>query len=102
MLMQAQIAALNARIALAEAEVLRVRSIHEDGAKILTSGIMDSRKICPQPLKDSGRWRPWSERVLRWAHMQSVGLHAALTAAMMSRAGPISHGCGYESILFWA
>ena len=56
---------LTARIALVEAEVLRLRSACDDGAKHVKSGILDSRKIYPQPLKDMGRWKPWSERVLR-------------------------------------
>ena len=49
---------LTARIALAEAEVLRLRSARDDGAKAGKSGIMDSRKIYSQPLKDMGRWKP--------------------------------------------
>ena len=61
---------LTARIALAEAEVLRLRSARDVGAKHIKSGILDSRKIYPQPLKDMGRWKPWSERVLRWLPMQ--------------------------------
>ena len=40
---------LTARIALAEAEVLRLRSARDDGAKHVKSGILDSRKIYPQP-----------------------------------------------------
>ena len=47
--MQSQIAVLdrtlNARIVLAEAAVLRLRSIRENGAKTVKSGIMDSRMI---------------------------------------------------------
>ena len=74
--------ALNVRIALAESKVLRLRSIREDGAKHVKSGTMDSRKIYPQSLKDVAKWRPWSERVLRWARMQSSELHATLSAAI--------------------
>ena len=59
--------ALNARIALAEAEVLRLRSLRDSGTQQAKSGIMDARKIYPADLKDMGRWRPWTERVLRWA-----------------------------------
>ena len=91
--MQAQMAnlerGLTARIALAEAEVLRLRSARDDGAKAGKSGIMDSCKIYPQPLKDMSRWKPWSERVLRWARMQSPDLHAALTEAMRPRDRPV-------------
>ena len=47
--MQTQITVLDrastARIAPAEAEVLRLRSLREDGAKTVKSGIMDSRKL---------------------------------------------------------
>ena len=93
---------LTARIALAEAEVLRLRSARDDGAKGGKSGIMDSRKIYSQPLKDTRRWRLWSERVLRWARMQLVDPHAALTAALKSCDAPIAHDCGDESIFFWA
>ena len=39
--------ALNARIALAVSEVLRLRSVREDGANHVKSGILDSRKIYP-------------------------------------------------------
>ena len=46
---------LTARIALAEAEVLRLRSGRDDWNKSVKSGIMDSRKIYPQPLKDMSR-----------------------------------------------
>ena len=49
---------LTARIALAEAEVLRLRSARDEVSKSGKSGIMDSRKINPQPLKDMGRWKP--------------------------------------------
>ena len=62
--------ALTARIALAEAEVLRLRGACDDGSKHVKSGILGSRKIYPQPLKDMGRWKPWSERVIPWARMQ--------------------------------
>ena len=64
--------AFNARIDLAEAEVLRLRSLRESSAQQAKSGIMDARKIYPADLKDMGRWRPWAERVLRWARMQMV------------------------------
>ena len=94
--------ALNARIALAEAEVLRLRAARDDGSKHVKSGILDSRKIYPQPLKDMSRWKAWVERVLRWARMQSVELHAALLEATKSRNGPVTHECGDESIFFWA
>ena len=77
--------ALNARIALADAEVLRLRSLLETGTQQAKSGIMDARKIYPSDFKDMGRWRPWTERVLRWSRMQSVELHAALYAALMAR-----------------
>ena len=45
--MQIMDTALNARIALAEAEVLRLRSIRDDGTKSAKSGILDARKIYP-------------------------------------------------------
>ena len=93
---------LTARIALAEAEVLRLRSARDDGAKGGKSGIMDSRKIYPQPLKDMSRWKPWSERVLRWARMQSPELYAALSEVMKSRDTPVVHECADESVFFWA
>ena len=41
--------ALNARIALAETEVLRLRAARDDGSKHIKSGILDSRKIYLQP-----------------------------------------------------
>ena len=56
---------LTARIALAEAEVLRLRSARDDGAKTGKSGILDARKIYPIKLTDMGRWRLWTERVVR-------------------------------------
>ena len=93
---------LTARIALAEAEVLRLRSGRDDGNKSGKSGIMDARKIYPQPLKDMGRWRAWVERVLRWARMQSAELHAALLEATKSRDRPVTHDCADDSIFFWA
>ena len=77
--------ALNARIALAEAEVLRLRSLRASSTQQVKSGIMDARKIYPADLKGMGRWRPWTERVLRWSRMQSVELHAALQAALKAR-----------------
>ena len=52
--------ALNARIALAEAEVLRLRSLRDSGTQQAKSGIMDARKIYPADLKDMGRWHPWT------------------------------------------
>jgi len=67
-----------------------------------TSGIMDARKIYPAYLKDMGRWRPWTERVLRWARMQSADLHAALPQALKSHSAPVSHDCSDELVLFWA
>ena len=70
--------ALNARIALAEAELLLFRSLRDSGTQQAKSGIMDARKIYPADLKDMARWRPWTERVLHCALMQSVDLHAAL------------------------
>ena len=104
--MQAQMAnlerGLTARIALAESEVLRLRSSRDEGSKTSKSGILDARKIYPQPLKDMGRWKPWAERVLRWARMQSGELHAALTEALRSRDNPVTHDCGDESIFLWA
>ena len=93
---------LTARIAPAEAEVLRLRSARDEGSKSGKSGIMDSRKIYPQPLKDMGRWNPWSERVLRWARMQSPKLHAALSEALRTRDRPVVHECADESVFFWA
>ena len=93
---------LTARIALDEAKVLRLRSARDDGSKHVKSGIMDLRKIYPQPLKDMGRWKPWSERVLRWARMQSPELHAALSEAMRTGDRPVVHDCADESIFFWA
>ena len=44
----------------------------------------------------------WSQRVLRWARMQSAELHAALVAATKARDAPIAHHVGDESIFFWA
>ena len=93
---------LTARIALAEAEVLRLRSSRDDVAKGGKSSIMDSRKIYPQQLKDMSRWKPWAERVLRWARMQSSDLHGALAEAMKSRESPVVHECADESVFFWA
>ena len=84
----------NARIALAWAEVLRLPSLCEDGAKHMKSGIMDSRKIYLQPLKNMSGWRPWSEHVLRWALMQSTELHTAFLAATKDFDASITHGCG--------
>ena len=46
------------------------------------------------------RWKPWAERVLRWAHMQTE-LHAVLAEAMKTRDRPVIHECGDESVLFW-
>ena len=66
------------------------------------SGIMDARKIYPSDLKDMGRWRPWTERVLRWARMQATDLHAALTAGLKARQDPVAHDGGDEAIFFWA
>ena len=98
--------ALNARIAFAEAEVLRLRD-KSDKSDIKVkgshkSGIMDSRKIYPEKLKDMARWRKWSARALRWAKMESPELHEALTAAGKSRKAPIHHDCGDEAVFFWA
>ena len=45
----------NARIALAEAEVFRLRAARDDGSKHIKSDIFDSRKIYPQSLKDMSR-----------------------------------------------
>ena len=59
--------ALNARIALAEVEVLRLRSPRDSGTQQTKSGIMDAHKIYPADLKDMGLWLLWTERVLRWA-----------------------------------
>ena len=87
---------------MAEAEVLRLRSSRDEGAKSGKSGIMDSRKIYPQPLKDMGRWKAWSERVLRGARMQSPELHAALSEALRTRDRPVVHECADESVFFWA
>ena len=50
--------ALNARIALAEAEVQFLRSLRDSGTQRAKLGIMDARKIYPSDLKDTGRWRP--------------------------------------------
>ena len=63
---------------------------------------MDARKIYLPDLQDIGRWRPWTERVLRWARMQSSELHAALQQALKSRSVPVTHECGDESVFFWA
>jgi hypothetical protein len=93
---------LNARIALAESEVLRLRSRGEDTAKSGKSGILDARKIYPIKLTDMGCWRPWTERVVRWAKMQSPELAAALLAALKSRDTPVTHSCAEESTYFWA
>ena len=49
-----------------------------------------------------GRWKPWSERVIRWARMQSSELHAALVEALRTRDRPVVHECGDESLFFWA
>ena len=93
--------ALNARKALAEAEVLRLRSVRESGLQPAKFDIMDARKIYSPDLTDMGRWRPWTERVLRWARMQYADLHAALQAALKSRSVPVTHECGDESVFFW-
>ena len=93
---------LTARIALAEAEVLRLRSARDDVAKSSKSGILDARKIYPIKLTDMGRWRPWTERVVRWAKMQSPELAAALSAALKARDTPVVHSCTEESTYFWA
>ena len=98
--MQMMERALTARIALAESEVLRLRSRGEDSAKGQKSGIMDARKIYPQKLKDMARWRPWTERVIHWAKMQSPDLAAALISALKSRDGPVTHSCAEESTYF--
>ena len=87
---------------MAEAEVLRLRSLHETGTQHAKSGIMDAREIYPSDLKDMGRWRPWTERVLRRARMQSVDLHAALTAALKARQAPVTQERGGEPVFFWA
>ena len=94
--------ALNARINLAEAEVLRLRSLRDAGTQQAKSGIMDARKIYPSGLKELGRWPPWTLRVLRWARMQSTDVHAALRAALKSRGAPVFHDCGDELVFFWA
>ena len=100
--MQMMERALTARIALAESEVLSLRSRDEDGAKGQKSGIMDARKIYPQKLKDMSRWRPWTERVIRWAKMQSTDLAAAPIQALKARDSPVTHSCAEESTYFWA
>ena len=46
------------------------------------------RKIYPQKIKDMSRCRPWTERVLRWAKMQSPELVAALGAAQYTAVCP--------------
>ena len=43
--MQIMDRALTERIALAEAEVLRLRSVRDDGTTSVNSGILDARKI---------------------------------------------------------
>ena len=91
---------LTARIALAEAEVLRLRSARDDVAKSGKSGILDARKIYPIKLTDMGHWRPWTERVVRWAKMQSPELASALTAALKARDTPVAHSCAEESTYF--
>ena len=100
--MQMMERALTARIALAESEVLRLRSRGDDSAKSGKSGILDARKIYPIKLSDMGRWRPWTERVIRWAKMQSSDLAAALASALKSRDVPVTHSCAEESTYFWA
>ena len=57
--------ALNARIPLAEAEHLRLRALRESCTQRAKSCIMVAREIYPADLKDMGRWRPWTEHVLR-------------------------------------
>ena len=54
--MQLMECALTARIALAESEVLSLRSRGDDNAKSGKSGILDARKIYPIKLSDMGRW----------------------------------------------
>ena len=66
------------------------------------ASFLDYRKTYPQAIKDMSRWRAWSERVLRWARMQSTDLHSALVAATKSREQPIAHDVGDESVFFWA
>ena len=63
---------------------------------------MYARKIYPSDLKDMGCWRPWTERVLRWARMQSNDLHAALTAALKARKKAVAHDVVDEAIFFVA
>ena len=75
--------------------------MRDDGVRKVKSGIMDARKIYPRKLKDIHRSRPWTERVLRGAMMQSPDLHGALAAALKARNNPFAHDVGDESV-FWA
>ena len=93
---------MNARIAFAEAEVLRLRASKGDQSKFKKSGILDARKIYPDKITEMSRWKKWSARVLRWARMESPTLHAALLAAMKSRKEAIAHDLGDEAVFFWA
>ena len=94
--------ALNARIALAEAEVIRLREAGSGGQSRHKFGIKDSRKIYPDKLSDMARWRKWSARALRWTKMESKDLYEALVSAGKSRKEPIVHECEDESVFFWA
>ena len=95
--------ALTARLAYNEAEILRIRDKNDKKEKGgHKSGIMDSRKIYPEKLKDMSRWKKWSARALRWAKMESPELHDSLVAAGKSRKVPIHHDCGDEAVFFWA
>ena len=48
------------------------------------------------------RWRPWTERLIRWAKMQSPDLAAALSTALKVRDAPVTHSCVEASTYFWA
>ena len=82
--------------------MLRLRSSGDDSAKSGKSGILDARKIYSIKLKDMSRWRPWTERVIRWAKMQSPDLAAALAEALKARNAPVTYSCAEESTYFWA
>ena len=43
-----------------------------------------------------------TERVLRWARMQSPDLHAAPAAALKAGDALVAHDCAGESIYIWA
>ena len=96
---------LNARIALAELVVLRLRSRGDDSAKSGKSGILDARKIYPIKLTDTLRRRPPSTlgscSSVRSRRLCSPRLRAQYTF-VVSSAGVLLKTCDHgESILYY-